>query len=213
MASQNLTQLRRLVFRYKASATDDWTVFDIGPENLGQDTVVSYSATPRMAERASAMGTSSTPIPGTVDEFTASITILADTAAIIGKVLRNWKPATYEGATANAGQMLFGGTSDDDVCAGSQYVSVIAQGICDDGSTSDIEFTRCYPQIDGDLEIGTSSTSEVTFALNPQFYNPKTHANDGYPTYGGRLGDYDLTTKQRLNAETGNYAPVTPVSE
>lgn len=213
MASENLTQLRRLVFRYKANATNDWTVFEIGPENLGQDTVVSYSATPRMAERASAMGTSSTPIPGTVDEFTASITILADTAAMIGKVLRNWKPATYTNASASAGQMLFGGTSDDDVCAGAQYVDVIAQGICDDGSTSDIEFTRCFPQIDGDLEIGTSETTEVTFALNPQFYNKETHASDGYPQYGGRLGDYDLTTKMRLNATTGEYTPVSGASE
>lgn len=208
MASQNLTQIRRLVFRTKANASDAWTVYSVEPENLGQDTIISYSASPRMTERASQVGTTSTPIPGTFDELTASITVLADTAAIIGRILGNWNAATYEGADANAGQMLIGAGSAN-FCAGNQYVDVIAQGICDDGSTADIEFTRCLPQIDGDLEIGSSDTPEVTFSLNPQIYNSVTHAGDGYPAYTGRLGEYDLTKKMRLNVTTGEYEEVT----
>ena len=207
MASKNITQIRRLVFRSKASASDAWTVYSVEPENLGQDTIISYSATPRTVERASQTGTTSVPIPGTFDELTASVTVLADTYAIIGRILGNWNAATYEGADTNAGQMLIGaGTAN--YCAGQTYVSVIAQGVCDDGSEVDVEFTRCYPQIDGDFEIGSSETPTVTFALNPQIYNSVTHADDGYPQYTGRLGEYDLTQKMRLNVTTGDYEAV-----
>ena len=37
-------------------------------------------------------------------------------------------------------------------------------------------------------------------------YNSALHSSDGYPQYSVRLGDYDLTTKMRLNAATGVYS-------
>lgn len=206
----NITQLRRLVFMYKGKPTDDWSVYSVEPENISEDDVISYNATPRTAERTSQMGTTTTPIPGTVAELTASVTVKADTFAIIGRILGNWNPATYAGADPNAGNMMIGATGN--YCAGNRQIRVIAQGVCDDGSSTDVEFTRCLPQIDGDFAIGTSSTPDVTFQLNPQLYNATTHAGDGYPAYTGRLGDYDLTKKMRLNVTTGEYEEVTPAS-
>lgn len=210
MASQNLIQLRRLVFMSKQSADAAWNTYSVEPENLSPDSVLTYSASPRTIERNSQTGSTSTPIPGTFEDLTASVTVLADTAAIIGRILGNWKPATYAGADANAGQMIIGGESN--YCANNTYVRVIAQGVCDDGSSADVEFTRCLPQIDGDLEIGSSETPTVTFALHPQIYNSATHASDGYPQYTGRIGDYSTEQKMRLNATTGEYEPVTDES-
>lgn len=207
----NLVQVRRLVFRRKTNPDAAWEVFTIEPEELGQDSILSYSGNPRTIERASQVGNTSTPIPGTFEDLSASITVLADNAAIIGRVLDKWKPATYEGASPTAGQMLIG--EDTNYCAANQPVSVIAQGVCDDGSAADIEFTRCLPQIDGNLEIGTSETPTVTFALNPQLYNKVTMSNDGYPPYVGRFGEYDLTKKMRLNVTTGEYEAVAAPEE
>ena len=76
----------------------------------------------------------------------------------------------------------------------------------DDGSEADIELTRCQPSVDDDLEFGTGDTPTVTLNLHPIIYNATRHASDGYPAYSYRLGDYDTTTKKRLNASTGEYA-------
>lgn len=85
-------------------------------------------------------------------------------------------------------------------------MSVVAQGLCDDGSSADVELTRCVPSVDDDIEIGTGDTPTITLNLNPIVYNSALHASDGYPQYSVRLGDYDLTTKMRLNAATGVYS-------
>lgn len=203
--SQNITQLRRLVFRKKAKATDAWTTFTIEADDLGQDSTLSVNIAPRMRSRASAMGTSETPITGTFDNFSASITFLADTYKLIGKAIGKWSAATYAGADANAGQIVFGAS---DICGDGVYTSVIAQGICDDGSAVDVEITRCFPSIDDDIELGTSETPTITLNLHPIVYNTTLHGNDGYPAYSVRFGENDLTKKQRLNALTGNYVDV-----
>ena len=94
------------------------------------------------------------------------------------------------------------------LCAGDEYLSVVAQGVCDDGSAVDIEFTRCKPSVDDDIEIGGSDATEVTLALNPIIYNSTNHSSDGYPQHSYRMGDYSTTEKMRLNASTGAYAAV-----
>ena len=203
MASKNISQLHRIVFRSKTSS--GWDVFTLEPDDLGQDTQFTFNIAPRKKSRSSSMGTSETPIPNTFDSLSASVTFIADTWHILGKALRKWTASTYQGATANDGQIL--GDSAD-VCAGGDYMSVIAQGLCDDGSTVDIEFTRCIPSSDDDIEVGTSDATEITLNLNPMVYNETTHEGDGYPEYTFRLGDYDTTTKYRLNATTGVYEAV-----
>lgn len=209
--SQNLSQLRRVVLRkFTPSAEGEGTPsvsLVIEPDDLGQDTILTFNIAPRMAERASSVGTTSTPIPGTFDSLSASITMLADNWATIGKALGNWNVATFEGATAADGNII--GGAGDNMCGSSEYVDVVVQGVCDDGSATDIEFTRCYLSMTDDVELGGSDTSEVTINLNPIAYNPNTHAGDGYPQYTFRLGDNSLTTKQRLNVETGVYDAVT----
>lgn len=203
---QNIAQLRRLTFRYKAKATDDWTVVNFDEDQLGQDSSITFNVAPRMRERASQKGTTSSPIAGSYDNFSASLNLLADTFETIGKVLNRWEKATYAGAGAGNGRVLFGGP--DNTCADQPYIDVIASGVCDDGSSTDVEFTRCYPCFTDDIEIGTSETASVSVALNPQIYNTSLHSSDGYPQYDARLGDYSLTTKQRLNVTTGVYADV-----
>ena len=206
MASQNISQLRRIVFR-KWTGTA-WDVFTLEPDDLGQDTQLTFNIAPRKKSRASSIGTAETPIVGTYDAFAASVTFLADTWHILGLALQKWTASTYEGADANAGQIL--GTTTD-LCAGGEYLSVVAQGICDDGSAVDVEFPRCLPSVDDDIELGTSDATEITLNLNPIIFNATTHADDGYPEYDYRLGDYSTTEKMRLNVTTGEYAEVTPV--
>lgn len=204
MATKNITQLRRIVFRKYDATASSWSVpMVLTPEDLGQDSVMTFNIAPRMKERATQMGTTNAPIQGTFDELSASITFLADDWAVVGKALQKWNAATYTGATAQDGQML---GDDANLCLGNEYVSVVAQGICDDGSSADVEFTRCLPTIDGEIELGTSSSVEVTLALNPQIYNATTMASDGYGAYTFRLGAASLTENQRLNAATGAYA-------
>ena len=141
----NITQLHRLVVRKKASATADWEVLVIDADDLGQDAYMSINIAPRMRSRSSARGTTNSPIPGTFDNFSGSINLLLDNWKIIGTLLNNWKKATYDGADENAGQITDG---DSDICDANEYWSVIAQGICDDGSSADIELTpsehTCY---------------------------------------------------------------------
>lgn len=209
MASQNISQLRRVVFRKYNKATEDYSVFTLEPDDLGQDTLASINIAPRKKSRASSMGTTETPMPGTFDSLSASITFVADTFKVLGQALNNWTQSTYEGADTNAGQIVNDGS---DICAGNEYMSVVLQGICDDGSATDIEFTRCIPSVDDDIEIGTSDAVEITLALNPVVYNAKTHADDGYGAYTYRFGDYSTTTKERLNAVSGEYEEVQPAS-
>lgn len=202
---QNISQLRRIVFRYKASAADDWTVVNFNEDELGQDSTMTFNIAPRMSERASQRGTTSKPIDGTFDSLSASVTMLADTWEGIGKVLRRWVAATYDDAGVGNGQVT---DSSDNVCGDGIYVSVISQGVCDDGSSADIEFTRCFPTVTDDIEVGTSETGTITVALNPQIYNPSLHAGDGYGAYTYRLGDASISEKQRLNVLTGEYEAV-----
>lgn len=202
MAVQTLSQLHRLVFR-KWTGTA-WEVMTIEPSDLGQDSYITFNVAPRKQSRASAQGTTETPIAGTFDALSASVEFLADNAKIIGEAIGNWSKATYANASNLAGNIIFGGA--DDLCAGGEYYSVVAQGICDDGSTADVEFTRCLPSLDGDISLGGSDTATVTLALNPIIYNAAEHTSDGYPAYTARIGDYDLTAKKRLNPTTGAYA-------
>lgn len=205
MATQNITQLRRVVFRKWDASTSSWDVFSLEADDLGQDTVMTINVAPRKRSRASSLGTSETAISGTFDSFTGSITFLMDTFKNLGQAIQKWNQATYAGASATAGNIIWDGT---DICAEDDYMSVIAQGLCDDGSSADVELTRCVPSVDDDIEIGTGDTPTITLQLHPIIYNAALHASDGYPQYSARLGDYDLTAKKRLNVTTGAYADV-----
>lgn len=207
MAVQNITQLRRIVFRKWDASDNAWSVFTLEPDDLGQDTVMSLNVSPRIRSRASSLGTSETPISGTLGAFAGSITFLMDTWKNLGQAIQKWNDATYAGASATAGNIVWDGT---DICAEGDYMSVVAQGLCDDGSEADVELTRCCPSVDDDIEIGTGDTPTITLNLHPIIYNDKLHTSDGYPQYSARLGDYDLTTKKRLNVTTGEYE--TPTS-
>lgn len=213
--SQNLSQLRRIVLRKFAPAEEGQGTPSVSlvvePDDLGQDTILTFNIAPRMAERASSLGTTSTPIPGTFDSLSASITMLADNWSTVGKALGMWNNASFEGATAADGNIILGDSSN--LCGSSDYVDVVLQGVCDDGSATEVEFTRCYIALSDDVELGGSDTTEVTINLNPIAYNPNTHAGDGYPQYTVRLGDNSLTEKQRLNVTTGVYDPVTTPEE
>ncbi len=204
MATKQITQLRRLVFRKKDSAQAAWTGFTMEPDELGQDTIMTVQIAPRKVERASSVGTTNTPIAGTLGEFTGSITFLADTFKILGQAMGRFQAATYADA-GDAGQI-----SDDpsNLCGDGAYYDVIAQGICDDGSETDIELTRCIPSVDDALEFGTGATQTVTLQLNPQIYNAARHGNDGYPARSYRFGVNDLTKKQRLDTATYDYVDV-----
>ena len=204
MATQTLSQLHRIVLR-KWTGTA-WEVMTIEPQDLGQDSYITFNIAPRKQSRSSAIGTTETPISGTFDSLSASISFLADNWKIIGKAIGNWSAATYTGASNVAGNITLGTSSD--LCTGGEYYSIVAQGICDDGSTSDVEFTRCIPSIDGDISLGGSDTATVTLALNPIIYNASEHTGDGYPTYTARMGDADLTTKKRLDLTDGTYKAV-----
>lgn len=201
----NVTQLRRVVLRKKASAGASWDVFTIEADSLGQDTVATINVAPRKVSRSSQQGTTETPMKGTFDALAASIIFLADNYAIIGKALDRWTAATYAGHDANAGQVVFGDGTD---FCNNGYYSVIIQGLCDDGSSTDIEICRCIPSIDDDLEFSSSETPEVTLNLNPIIYNPTLHSGDGYAQMTIRLGDADTSVKKRLNATTGDYDEV-----
>lgn len=201
----NLTQVRRVVFR-KPNGEGGFEVFTLEPDDLGQDTIGTVNIAPRMKSRASVAGTSEQPIPGTLDAFAGSITFLFDNFKTLGTALNRWVQSTYAGADANAGQIT---DANSDFCAGDDYMSVVLQGLCDDGSETDVELTRCQPSVDDDLEFGTSETGTVTLNLHPMIYNAKRHADDGLPAYSYRFGDYDTTKKMRLNAVTGEYADVT----
>lgn len=205
MAIQNITQLRRVIFRKWDSTDSTWSVFTLEPDDLGQDTVMTINVAPRTRSRASSLGTSETTISGTFDSFSGSITFLMDTFKNLGQAIQKWNEATYAGASATAGNVIWDGT---DICADGDYMSVIAQGLCDDGSSADVELTRCVPSVDDDIEIGTGDTPTITLNLHPIIYNSSLHAGDGYPQYSVRLGDYNLTTKMRLNASTGAYVSV-----
>ena len=197
----NITQVRRVVFRKKNG--NAWSVFTMEADDLGQDTIMSVNISPRLRARNSAMGSTETPIRGTLGSFAGSVTFLMDTYEKLGKAIDNWTASTYNGHSATAGQIIGGEATPD--CDDS-YFSVIAQGLCDDGSEADIELTRCQPSVDDDLEFGTGDTPTVTLNLHPIIYNATRHASDGYPAYSYRLGEYDTTAKKRLNASTGEYA-------
>lgn len=203
MAVQNITQLRRVVFRKWDADTSTWSVFTLEADDLGQDTVMTINVAPRKRSRASSLGTSETAISGTFDSFSGSITFLMDTFKNLGQAIQKWNAATYAGASAGAGNIIWDGT---DICAEGDYMSVVAQGLCDDGSSADVELTRCVPSVDDDIEIGTGDTPTITLNLNPIVYNSALHSSDGYPQYSVRLGDYDLNAKMRLNAATGVYS-------
>lgn len=203
MATKTITQLHRVSFRKKSGET--WDVFNLEADDLGQDTQATTNIAPRKSTRSSSVGTTEKPIAGTLGAFAGTITMMLAYWKALGQALGRWNEATYAGADANAGNISDAGS---DLCGDDVPVSVIIQGLCDDGSTADVELTRCYPSIDDDIEIGASDTTEVTIALNPQIYNATTMASDGYPAYSYRLGDNSLTAKQRYNASTGAYADV-----
>lgn len=198
----NITQVRRVVFRKWNGSS--FEVFTLEPDDLGQDTVASVNIAPRKRSRASTAGTTETPIAGTLDSFAGSITFLFDNYKTLGQAIQRWTASTYVGADATAGQITDSGSN---FCS-DEYMSVVVQGVCDDGSATDVELTRCIPSVDDDLEFGTSETGTVTLNLNPIIYNSSLHSGDGLPAYSYRLGEYDTTKKMRLNASTGIYAEV-----
>lgn len=208
MATKDIAQMRRIVFRSRESATEDWTTFTLTSEDLGQDTIGSFNISPRIKDRETQAGTTHKPVSGTYDDFTASITFQADVWAPIFNALGQWNLATFAGATYADGNAI--GAAAVSPCGNQKMVSVIMQGICDDGSSADVEFARCFPSIDGELEVSGSSSTEVTLALNPQIYNPTTMENDGYEPYDYRFGTHSLTQNERLDVTTGKYNPVTP---
>jgi hypothetical protein len=205
MPTTQITQLRRVIFRKKASAADSWTGFTMEADDLGQDTIMSVTIAPRKAERNSSVASTSTPIAGTLGEFAGSITFLADSFKLLGQAMGRFTAATYASASATAGQI-----TDDasNLCGDGEYYDVIAQGICDDGSEADIELTRCIPTVDDALEFGTGSTQTVTLNLNPQVYNAARHSSDGYPARSYRFGVENISKKTRLNAVTFDYDDV-----
>lgn len=213
MAQQvNITQLRRAVFRKYNPTTKEWSVpLVLEPDDLGEDPVLTINVAPRMKSRASSAGTTETPMQGTFDALAANITMMMDTYRPIGLALNRWNAATYEGASANAGNVIFGG--GDNLCAGGEYINVVIQGVCDDGSSADVEITRCIPSVQDDIEFNTADTASVTLQLNPIIYNALTHEGDGYPPYTIRLGDQDLAQQTRLDVTTGEYKPVTATPE
>ncbi len=200
----NITQVRRVYFRKKVSGS--WTVVTFDVDDLGQDTVATINIAPRKRSRASQAGTTESPIAGTFDNFTASITFLMDTFKKLGQVLDRWTASTYAGADANAGQISGGDGSD--YCAGDTYWSCIIQGVCEDGSATDIEICRCQPSVDDDLEFGSSETMTTTLNLNPIIYNAGLHSADGYTQKSYNFGDYDTAAKKHFNALTGTYDAV-----
>lgn len=209
MATQiNITQLRRVVFRKYDPATKTMSVaLVLEPDDLGEDPALSINVAPKMKSRTSSLGTTETPMPGTFDALSAQITMMMDTYRPIGLALSRWNKAEYEGANPNAGNIIFGG--GDSLCQGAEYMNVVVQGVCDDGSSADVEIARCIPSLPDDIEFNTADSATVTLALNPIVYNATTHEGDGLPPYTIRLGDQDLTTKTRLNVTTGEYQPVT----
>lgn len=210
--SATLSQLRRVVFRKMDPTTKKWTVLLVlEPDDLGQDDQLTYNISPRTKERASSVGTSTSAIPGTFDNLSASLPILMDTWYVLGKILNVWNPATYEGATQENGNII--GGAGTDFCRNDGYVSVIVTGVCEDGSSADIEFTRCQPNITDDITLNGTNTTEVTLNLFPVTYNPTLHAEDGYPQYTYRMGDENLEQKMRLNVTTGEYEAVTAPAE
>lgn len=209
MATTNLSQLRRIIFRKWDKASASWNVFTLEPDDLGQDTVMTVNVAPRTRSRESSLGTAETPIAGTFDSFAGSITFLLDNWSILGKAIQKWTAASYDGAGSTDGQIIWDGT---DLCAEGDYFSVVAQGLCDDGSIADVELTRCTPSVDDDIEITTGDTQTLTLNLHPIVYNEKLHADDGYPQYSVRFGAEDTTKKTRLNAATGVYDDVATTS-
>lgn len=204
MATKTITQLHRVIFSQVIDGVE--TPYTLEPDDLGQDEQCTYNIAPRKTTRSSSVGTTEKPIPGTFDSLSASITMLNTYWKKLAKLLGIWEPATYAGADANAGHAIYGdGTSG---CGDGVPTRVIVQGICDDGSTADVEFTRCYPSVDDDKTVGSGDTQEITINLNPQIYNPVTDADDGLPAYTVREGDYSLTKNQRYNVTTGEYADV-----
>lgn len=204
MATKTITQLHRVSFRRWDGSK--WDVVNFEADDLGADSQATVNIAPRKMSRSSSVGTTEKPIPGTYDAFAASVTILMGYWKALGEALGTWNAATYQGADANAGNIV--GNANSELCSDDVPVSVVIQGICDDGSTADVRLARCYPSIDDDIEIGATDTSEVTIALNPQIYNAKTMASDGYPAYDYAFGDNSTTENQRYNATTGEYAAV-----
>ena len=209
MAQQiNITQLRRAVFRkYDPVAKTSSVPLVLEPDDLGEDPVLTINVAPRMKSRASSQGTTETPMVGTFDSLSANLTMLMDTYRPLGIALNRWNKATYEGASPNAGNIIFGG--GDNLCAGGEYINVVIQGVCDNGSSAAVEIARCIPSVPDVIEFNTADTASVTLALNPIIYNAMTHEGDGLPAYTIRLGDYDLTAEKRLNLTTGEYQAVT----
>lgn len=198
----NITQPHRIILRKKASADADWTTLTLEPDDLGQDAQMSVNIAPMRRSRSSSAGTTETPIPGTLDAFAGTINVMLDNWKIIGELIGNWAAATYEGADPNAGQIS---DTNGNLCAGNEYWSVILQGICDNGSETDVELTRCQPSIEDDIEIGSSETTTVSIALNPIIYNATQHGSDGYPQKSYRFGVESTTEETRLNPTTGEY--------
>lgn len=201
----NITQAHRVVLRKKETADGQWSTLVLEPDELGADAQMTVNIAPMKRSRSSSAGTTETPIPGTLDAFAGTINVMLDNWKIIGELIGNWKKATYEGADANAGQMTDAGGS---LCGGDKYWSVVLQGVCDDGSESEVELTRCQPSMEDDIEIGSSETSTVAIALNPIIYSAAKYAEDGYPQCSYRFGDYSTEENMRLNPTTGEYTKV-----
>lgn len=182
----------------------DGTVYTLGEKMLG-DEPISLSLAPRMMDDSSSKGTAHQPVNGTIDDFQATLTVKFRNYRVLGEILGMWNAATYSGATTEAGNIVNGGS---DICVPSDTVRVIVQGICDDGSTDDIDLPRCMPSFSDELAMSTTEIQDYAISLNPQFYDAVENAGDGLPAYDYRLGDFSTTTKYRFNVTTGEYEEV-----
>lgn len=198
----NITQLHRVTLRKKASADADWTVLNIEPDDLGQGTQAEINIAPARRSRSSSRGTTETAVPGTFDNFSGTLNIMLDNWAIVGKLIGNWEAATYAGADQNAGQISDAGSN---LCGSSEYWDVIISGVCDNGSESEVELTRCQPSVDDNIPIGSDETATLSIALNPIIYNASKHSSDGYPQKSYRIGVENTAQETKLNPTTGEY--------
>ena len=106
---QNITQLRRIVFRKWDASDSSWDVFTLEADDLGQDTVMTLNVAPRKRTRASSLGSTESAISGTFDSFAGSITFLMDTFKNLGlaiQILNNIKQHSTIIATEKANKNL-----------------------------------------------------------------------------------------------------------
>lgn len=208
----NEIQVHRIILNRHTGNPQDQLVIE--PNMLSDGDYLTWNVAPAATERASASGTTTTPNDARYDGLTATLVLKNDNRSILATAIGQWQKATYTGATAQNGQRANAILGNP--CPTPGYTHVIAQGICDDGSTTDIQFPFCMPRIGGDEALG-SEVADVEINLYPQPYDEATmgdltSGDDPFPAYDYIMGDNSLTAKQRYNVTTGEYETVTTPS-